>query len=258
MAQDAVPLSEANTYKRLREQENEPERDTEREMAQDTISHFSHPGHELVKRHHLGPTCLCDMCCEHLTGPAYGCDAGCDFAIHESCAGHSLTLSSPELHAHELALVQTHKELVCDVCAGRCAPRCFLYRCQPCDFDMHPYCARLPQTAVRSAQHPGHDLTLVLAQGSCAVCRHGVPAGGPPGWFYRCSACNVDLHVSCACGAREQGSNAGARRNNGARHDERSRVLAADHLRSRLQLQALQNAIDYVSPPDAEEQRRRN
>ncbi|TVU37972.1 hypothetical protein EJB05_11319, partial [Eragrostis curvula] len=136
-------------------------------MAQDTISHFSHPGHELVKRHHVGPSYFCDMCWEPLTGPGYGCVAGCDFAIHDSCAAHPQTLSSPELHAHELVLVQTHEELVCDVCVGRCAPGSFLYRCPPCGFDMHPSCARLPQ-AVRSTLHPGHDLTLVVADGRCA------------------------------------------------------------------------------------------
>ncbi|TVU37976.1 hypothetical protein EJB05_11323, partial [Eragrostis curvula] len=169
-------------------------------MAQDTISHFSHPGHELVKRHYLSPY-LCDMCWEDLSGSGYGCGARCDFGIHESCAARPLKLSSPAHHAHELVLVQTRRdeELACDVCVGGCAPGSFLYRCPPCGFDMHPRCAQLPQTAVYSSLHSEHDLTLVLAEGSCAACQgqDGAPAPGR-GWFYRCSACNVDLHVSCA------------------------------------------------------------
>jgi len=142
-------------------------------MAQqeDTISHFSHPGHELVKRNYIGPSFLCDMCWEHLSGPGYGCSAGCDFGIHESCAGHPQTLSSQAHHAHPLVLVQTRRDVVahiCDVCVGDCAAGCFLYRCPPCGFDMHPRCARLPQI-VRSSRHSEHDLTLVDADGCCAA-----------------------------------------------------------------------------------------
>ncbi|KAM3215623.1 hypothetical protein ACQJBY_067576 [Aegilops geniculata] len=73
------------------------------------ISHFSHPGHDLVKRHHTG-LFRCDMCWEDLSGTAYICRAGCDFCIHESCAGHSQTFSSPEHHVHPLTLVQTRRD----------------------------------------------------------------------------------------------------------------------------------------------------
>jgi hypothetical protein len=169
-------------------------------MAEDTIAHFSHPGHELVKRHYVGPF-LCDLCWEDLSGPAYGCRAGCNFAIHVSCAGHPRTLLSPAHHPHQLELSQTARgaTFACDVCAGRCAPGCFLYRCPPCGFDMHPRCVQLPP-AVRSSRHPEHDLTLVVAEGRCAAsaCRH---SAGQRTWFYRCSACSLDLHASCAAAA---------------------------------------------------------
>jgi hypothetical protein len=55
-----------------------------------------------VKRHYVGPF-LCDMCWEHLSGPAYGCD----FGIHESCAGHPQALTSEAHHAHPLAPATT-------------------------------------------------------------------------------------------------------------------------------------------------------
>ncbi|CAN6226701.1 unnamed protein product [Urochloa humidicola] len=77
-------------------------------MADDgsIISHFSHPGHELVKRHYTGPF-RCDMCSEALSGClGYGCRAGCDFAIHDTCAGHPQALLSPEHHPHQLVLLQ--------------------------------------------------------------------------------------------------------------------------------------------------------
>ena len=136
---------------------------------QDTITHFSHTGHELVKRHYTGPF-RCDMCWEDLSGPAYGCRAGCDFAIHDSCAGHPQTTFFTQAHPHPLVLLQTRRDVAahgCGICGGRCAPGCFLYRCPPCGFDMHPRCTKLP-TAVRSARHPAHDLTLAAAEGRSA------------------------------------------------------------------------------------------
>ncbi|XP_044961035.1 uncharacterized protein LOC123412155 [Hordeum vulgare subsp. vulgare] len=196
------------------------------------ISHFSHPGHELVKRHHSGPF-RCDMCWEDLSGTAYSCSAGCDFCIHESCAGHSQTFSSPELHMHPLVLVQTRRDATvsCDVCCGRCVPGSFLYRCPPCGFDMHPACVRLPQV-VRSVRDPTHDLTLVVADGRCAAC----DAGAGHASYYRCTACNVDYHISCAA---TTGDNNSAQ----AQQDLEARIV-----RSRIQEQTRNAILDLWSP----------
>ncbi|CAO2142815.1 unnamed protein product [Urochloa humidicola] len=186
-------------------------------MANDgSISHFSHPGHELVKRHYTGPF-RCDMCLEGLSGLAYGCRAGCDFAIHDTCAGHKQVLLSPKHHPHALVLLQTRRNaaLACDVCAGGCAAGCFLYRCPPCGFDMHPRCARLPPV-VRSARHHHHDLTLVVADEGrrcCTVCHRRVGSAGGA-WYYRCTVCiNLEFHVSCAAtggGGEEKAAGGGA------------------------------------------------
>jgi len=70
---------------------------------------------------------------------------------------------------------------------------------------MHPRCARLPQI-VRSSRHSEHDLTLVDADGCCAAAACAAAAGRA--WYYRCTTCNVDLHVSCAAAA--VGDNNGA------------------------------------------------
>ncbi|KAK3127674.1 hypothetical protein QOZ80_7AG0576810 [Eleusine coracana subsp. coracana] len=141
------------------------------------------------------------MCWEDLSGPAYGCLAGCDFCIHESCAAHPHTHYTPAHPLHSLVLLQTRRDddvaYTCDVCVGSCVSGCFLYRCPPCGFDMHPSCARLPPV-VRSARHSEHDLTLmVVAGGRCAACHVGAAGSA---WFYRCAPCGVDLHVSCAAG----------------------------------------------------------
>ncbi|XBI14389.1 hypothetical protein VPH35_140985 [Triticum aestivum] len=174
------------------------------------------------------------MCWEKLSGTAYGCGAGCDFVIHESCAGHAPTLSSPELHAHPLVLVQTHRDatLSCDVCLGRCAPGSFLYRCPPCVFDMHLTCARLPQV-VPSARDSMHDLRLVVADGRCAACDSGAGRAS----YYRCTACNLDFHISCAATIGD---------NNSAR--EAQVALEAEIVGQRIDEQARNDMLDLFSP----------
>ncbi|XP_048543380.1 uncharacterized protein LOC125522359 [Triticum urartu] len=199
------------------------------------ISHFSHPGHDLVKRHYTGPF-RCDMCWEDLSGAGYGCRSGCDFAIQDSCAGHTQTFSSLEHHAHPRVLVQTSHDatLLCDVCLGSCAPGSFLYRCPPCGFDMHPSCTQLPQV-VRSARHayPAHDLTLVVGDGRCAACNGSAVRAS----YYRCTACNADIHVSCAATSTD----------NKSTHQAQI-ALQAEIVRSRVQAQANRAALDLLRP----------
>jgi hypothetical protein len=207
---------------------------------QDTITHFSHPGHELVKRHYAGRW-LCDMCWEDMSGPAYGCRAGCDFAIHESCARHPQTLSYPSpVHEHQLILIQSDRNIShrCDVCVGSCAAGCFLYRCPPCGFDVHPRCVQLPQV-VRTTAHPEHDLTLVLADGRCAACNHGAGRA----WYYRCMACNVDVHVSCAAGGGGEVPAAAAHHGN---NQQRAQDLENELVRARMEGQINASSTAYT------------
>ncbi|XP_048540318.1 uncharacterized protein LOC125519617 [Triticum urartu] len=111
----------------------------------------------------------------------------------------------------------------------------FLYRCPPCGFDMHPTCRRLPQV-VRSAQHtyPAHDLTLVVADGCCAACNKGVGRAS----YYRCTTCNIDLHVSCAAAAS----------NNNSAH-EAEIALQAEIVRTRIAAQGRRAALDLLISP---------
>ncbi|XP_048546986.1 uncharacterized protein LOC125526009 [Triticum urartu] len=210
----------------------------QRRQEDAVISHFSHPypGHELVKRHYTG-LFRCDMCCQDLSGAGYGCSAGCDFAIHDSCVGYSQTFSSPQHEVHPLVLIQTRQDaaLLCDVYLGHCAPGSFLYRCPPCGFDMHPTCRRLPQV-VRSARHtyPAHDLTLVVADGCCAACNKGVRRAS----YYRCRTCNVDLHISCAATVS----------NNNSAHEVEI-ALQAEIVRSRIAAQGRRAALDLLISP---------
>ncbi|KAF7105403.1 hypothetical protein CFC21_106217 [Triticum aestivum] len=209
----------------------------QRQQQDTVISHFSHPGHELERRHYIGPICFrCDMCWEDLSSAAYSCRAWWDFGIHDSCAIHSQTFSSVEHHAHPLILVQTGREasLLCDVCLGHCAPGSFLYRFPQCGFDMHSTCARLLRV-VRSGWHPAHDLTLVVADGHCASSECGGGAGRAS--YYRCMVCNIDFHISCAASAGD---------NNNA-HDAQT-ALDTEIIQSRLEQQGINAAFDLWSP----------
>ncbi|CAL5085555.1 unnamed protein product [Urochloa decumbens] len=166
--------------------------------ADGSITHFSHPGgHELVKRHNTGPF-LCYMCWEDLSGLTYGCRAGCNFAIHDACAGHPQTLFSPAHHQHQLVLVETRRDVAQRVRRQR---RPLRRRVLPLPLPAvrvrHGPALRAP--APRRAQlapprRARPDLALVVGEGRCAACRHGGRA-----WYYRCTMCgNVDLHISCA------------------------------------------------------------
>ncbi|EMS48831.1 hypothetical protein TRIUR3_02560 [Triticum urartu] len=108
----------------------------------------------------------------------------------------------------------------------------FLYRCPPCGFDMHPTCALLPQV-VRSVRDPTHDLTLVVADGCCAACDTGAGHAS----YYRCTACNVDYHISCAASTGD----------NNSAHEAQD-ALDAQIVRSRIQEQTRNAILDLWSP----------
>ncbi|KAI4977171.1 hypothetical protein ZWY2020_050989 [Hordeum vulgare] len=85
---------------------------------------------------------------------------------------------------------------------------------------------------VRSVRDPTHDLTLVVADGRCAAC----DAGAGHASYYRCTACNVDYHISCAATTGD---------NNSAQAQQ---DLEAQIVRSRIQEQTRNAILDLWSP----------
>ncbi|XP_072955897.1 protein VACUOLELESS GAMETOPHYTES-like [Typha angustifolia] len=158
------------------------------------ISHCTHPNHELVKI--LRETFYtCDMCKQHGIGIRYRCD-DCDFDLHQHCAFCPDTIDSYFAHPwHTVTLSPpTTDSRVCDIC--REPVKGYSYRCVPCGFDLHPFCALIPQTA-KTKLHSCHRVTMTPAsQFKCNGC-------GEQGcvWRYRCGPCGVNFHPKCVHGS---------------------------------------------------------
>ncbi|XP_059288546.1 protein VACUOLELESS GAMETOPHYTES-like [Lycium ferocissimum] len=163
-----------------------------------TIQHFTHPKHTLTL-FDSHTKYLCDGCKIHGIGKRYRCH-GCDFDLHEHCGTCPMNLSSFLHPDHSLKLVvckQPHGNRqfnrICNVCCD--SVEGMYYRCELCDFDVHPLCTQLPET-LRHALHQAHPLRLMgsAEPGTCAVCRG---ACGASSWRYRCALCGFDIHIGC-------------------------------------------------------------
>nr|XP_016503541.1 PREDICTED: uncharacterized protein LOC107821619 [Nicotiana tabacum] len=161
------------------------------------LQHFAHPEH-LLEVYNSNMEYECDGCYMPGIGKRYRCH-GCDFDLHEYCGLCPPFLSS-FMHSHQLKLInfmpQTNSDLVgfCDVC---CDPvEGLFYRCNRCNFDVHPLCTQLPQT-IRHVLHQQHRLRLLgpyEPAGRCVVCRGACNASS---WPYRCAQCRFDIHLDC-------------------------------------------------------------
>lgn len=94
-------------------------------------------------------------------------------------------------HIHPLTVVTGYGEFICDGCNTRGNGK--TYRCAQCDYDLHDYCATCPPTLL-SFKHPQHVLYLVMdgPEHICNIC-YGIVEG----FYYRCKACNFDVHPLC-------------------------------------------------------------
>ncbi|CAL9063688.1 unnamed protein product [Musa banksii] len=132
----------------------------------------------------------------------YRCDS-CDFDLHENCAKCPQSLSC-SMHSHCLTLTQSGGcGRWCSVCCQATSRLVYDYRCNSCDFDLHEYCAKCPQSL--SCSMHSHCLTLTQSGGygrQCSVCCQTTSSlvyqimGD--GLRYRCDRCNFELHEHCA------------------------------------------------------------
>ncbi|XVE96935.1 hypothetical protein REPUB_Repub02eG0267000 [Reevesia pubescens] len=162
-------------------------------LPRNTIQHFTH-NHPLTQVYE-NKEFLCDGCKTLGFGTRYRCH-DCDFDLHEHCSACPMVFSSFMHPQHNLTLAllypqANHQTLhACDV-RGDLVEGLF-YRCQLCDFDVHPICTQLPEH-VRHIMHPNHLLKLQsFHPGWCVVCK-----GMCTSWRYRCQLCCFDLHLEC-------------------------------------------------------------
>ncbi|XWS55621.1 hypothetical protein CRYUN_Cryun09bG0016500 [Craigia yunnanensis] len=164
-----------------------------------TIQHFTHC-HPLTKLS-ANKEFLCHGCGILGDGTRYRCEP-CDFDLHDHCGTCPMELSS-FMHEHGLKLV-LHKlqdtrqnDRVCDLC-GDTVER-LVYRCNLCEFVVHPLCTQLPQY-VRHVMHKDHPLRLQgSVPGRCMVCKDTCES-----WHYRCGICCFDLHLECVLSPCEE------------------------------------------------------
>ncbi|XWS67125.1 hypothetical protein CRYUN_Cryun05aG0260100 [Craigia yunnanensis] len=162
-------------------------------LPRNTIQHFTH-NHPLTKVYE-NKEFLCDGCKTLGSGTRYRCH-DCDFDLHEHCSACPTVFSSFMHPQHNLSLALRNPQATnqnvhaCDVCGDLIEG--LFYRCQLCDFDVHPICTQLPEH-VKHVMHPNHLLKLQsFHPGWCMVCK-----GMCTSWRYRCELCSYDLHLEC-------------------------------------------------------------
>jgi len=100
-------------------------------------------------------------------------------------------------HIHPLTEFNSIGDFICDGCKTYGSGK--TYRCEPCNYDLHEYCATCPLT-LPTFIHPQHELSLVVRKQqstrqndrACDICDESVE-----GLFYRCKICEFDVHPLC-------------------------------------------------------------
>lgn len=145
------------------------------------------------------------QCCqgeveEDVSSWMYKCPECDDFAVHARCAKYAKSLTHGS-HPHKLKLVHKsskgkYRQCGCDACAGEIL-HTYYYTCTKggCDFDLHPLCAVLPSKPL-CRKDPSHRVEIdyfSLASEQCVLCE----SPSDEAWLYRCSVCDVSMHVDC-------------------------------------------------------------
>ncbi|XP_031396619.1 uncharacterized protein LOC116207691 [Punica granatum] len=163
------------------------------------LKHPFHPQHPLTplprpleKRYFY-----CSACNRKSMGFTFYC-AECDFYLDIRCANAKPTLRH-QLHEHDLAYFERATSLHCNACGNSCNTD--LYRCAPCNFNLHYDCLPLPPIIQHDFYHPYHPLTLCekyvderLDEQYCDACEE---TRNPDHGVYFCEPCCFAAHIAC-------------------------------------------------------------
>ncbi|GMJ11686.1 hypothetical protein like AT2G37820 [Hibiscus trionum] len=157
-------------------------------LSKQTVQHFIHCCHPLTQVS-ADSEFLCRGCRTPGSGTRYRCEP-CDLDLHEYCADCPMELSS-FMDKHSLELVGYKPDHVCDLCDDPIEG--LFYRCELCDFSVHPICTQLPEYT-RHGMHEDHLLRLDISVPiGCMVCKDMCLS-----WRYRCEVCTTfHLHLDC-------------------------------------------------------------
>lgn len=165
------------------------------------IQHQHHQKHPLVLVAEVSHRRYdCDACHKEIEGFRFSC-LECDFSLDVKCAS-KFPDRKHVLHDHKLTYFEELPTMQCNVCGDR--RRSALFRCVPCDFNIHQECMQLPG----SVKHKSHWHTLFLCESYieddsgeyyCEICED---RRNPNLGAYVCKECKSDnlfiAHISCA------------------------------------------------------------
>ncbi|KAL5707333.1 hypothetical protein ACHQM5_025392 [Ranunculus cassubicifolius] len=163
------------------------------------VIHFGHPQHPLMEAS-FPYIFTCMGCKEYGAGKRFKCKT-CDLDFHDFCVLAPPSIQRHPFHSHHQLIFYTKPgngfiRSRCDICAK--ATRGYAYRCNTCNFEMHPCCSKLFQEMDFSVAHP-HTLKLLPPATSdysfgCGECNKK-----RPGRVYGCRVCSeYHLHAVCA------------------------------------------------------------
>ncbi|KAL3637535.1 hypothetical protein CASFOL_018703 [Castilleja foliolosa] len=181
--------------------------------------HPLHPGDDLILHQHSTTTTpSCSRCRSTCGSRFYKCRTNCGFQLDLLC---SLTIEIlHRSHHHRLTAIRGKSLLssfICGACGSQhLAPAAAdaswltVYVCRPCDFWIHPDCARLPNAIVltndnnnnNNEHHHPHPLLLTYSHfnyyGYCKICGGWYYGEHENSGVYVCFHCHYFAHIKCA------------------------------------------------------------
>ncbi|KAE8693498.1 putative Cysteine/Histidine-rich C1 domain family protein [Hibiscus syriacus] len=157
-------------------------------LSNETVQHFTLCCHPLTEVS-ADTEFLCGGCRTLGSGTRFRCEP-CGLDLHHHCADCPTEISS-FMHQHSLQLVGCKTDRVCDLCDDPVEG--LFYRCELCDFNVHPICTQLPQYTRHAMHNKDHLLWLEISVPiGCMVCKEMCSS-----WRYRCKDCSFHLHLDC-------------------------------------------------------------
>lgn len=164
------------------------------------LDHQFHPWHPLVLLSRAPAEYFyCSACHKKSEGFTFCCTK-CEFYLDMECASRKPTLKH-ERHEHRLAYLPISNKtnrLYCNCCGKSCTRD--LYRCVPCNFNIHHDCLPLPPR-VEHECHPYHPLVLfdryVDGRPDDQYCDYCEEIRNPDHGVYRCAECLYTTHIEC-------------------------------------------------------------
>ncbi|XP_012091484.2 uncharacterized protein LOC105649450 [Jatropha curcas] len=164
-----------------------------------SVLEIQYPGHQHPLKLKPPPAPYrCDGCKELGFDICYQCETCNHFSIHRECAiptspTYLQFFDDCRFEFYDKSQITPDKGRDCDVCGLDI--KGFVYQCSCKKYDMHPHCAKLPETL------DGEGVKLQLKKKSslkCQKCHFRINSGkGPKGLCYVSSCETYCFHVAC-------------------------------------------------------------